>query len=329
MAPPCALGNFEHFGRQCDYMEPQCLTFYPLYKERVWGGRKLQTHFGRILPGENRVGEAWELVDREDEQSIVCEPEYHGATLHELWTRHRVEIFGDGYNSHRFPIIAKILDASDKVSLQVHPAPDRITHVREEAKAEIWYFLATEEGSGIYAGLKQGVTKQDFESAIVCGRVAELVHYISSRPHSHVLIPSGRLHAIGAGNVMFEIQQNSDTTYRVFDWNRIGLDGQPRQLHVEESLRSIDFNDFEPALGEDEGENLVNWDCFRVDRWLLTDGRPAHSKPRFSIFQVASGKVFFGDRLFGLGDLFLVPANWHSGFVRPCDGPATVLRTTL
>jgi mannose-6-phosphate isomerase len=310
-------------------MKSQCLTFHPLYKERVWGGRRLATHFGRNLPNENPIGESWELVDREDSQSIVCEPEFLGASLHDLWTDHRREIFGEGYDSFRFPIIAKILDATEVLSVQVHPAPDRLTHAEEEPKSEIWYFITADQGSCIYAGLKQGISREDFQSALASGRVSELLHQIPTRPHGCIVIPSGRLHAIGAGNVIFEIQQNSDTTYRVFDWNRLGLDGRPRELHVEESLRNIDFNDFEPALADCDAENLVDWHCFSVDRWALDSGRQANGERRFSIFQVAAGKVSFGDRIFRYGDLFLVPANYHLGSVKPVDGPATVLRTTL
>jgi mannose-6-phosphate isomerase len=310
-------------------MESHCLTFHPLYKDRVWGGRRLESHFGRKLPGELPIGESWELVDREDAQSIVREPEFRGASLHDLWTDHRGEIFGEGYDFFRFPIIAKILDASDILSVQVHPAPHRLIDPREEPKSEIWYIVAADEGSAVYAGLKQGVSREDFQSALTEGRVSELLHRIPSTPQSCISIPSGRLHAIGAGNVIFEIQQNSDTTYRVFDWNRLGLDGRPRELHIEESLRSIDFDDFEPALTECESETLVDWHCFRVDRWALDSNRQANADRRFSIFQVAIGKISFSGRIFGLGDLFLVPADSHLGTLAPVDGPATVLRTTL
>jgi mannose-6-phosphate isomerase len=310
-------------------MQSQCLTFHPLYKERVWGGRRLETVFGRNLPGKNPIGESWELVDREDAQSIICEDEFHGTSLHDLWTDLRREIFGEGYDFFRFPIIVKILDASDILSLQVHPAPHRLIHAQEEPKSEIWYFIAADEGSCIYAGLKQGVSREEFELALADGQISELLHNIPSRPHSCISIPSGRLHAIGAGNVIFEIQQNSDTTYRVFDWNRPGLDGRPRDLHIEESLRTIDFDDFEPALTPRDAENLVDWPCFSVDRWTLVSGRQAHAERRFSIFQVAAGKVSFGNRIFGHGDLFLVPADSHRRSLSPIDGPATVLRTTL
>jgi mannose-6-phosphate isomerase len=310
-------------------MNTECLTFQPLYMERVWGGRKLQTHFKRELPSVNPIGESWELVDREDAQSVVSEVEFSGVSLHELWVSQRTEIFGDGYDYPRFPILVKILDACDVLSVQVHPPAHRTIELLDEPKTEFWYFVATDEGAGIYVGLKKGTCKNDFESALASGTVADLLHRIPSREDDFIFIPSGRLHAIDAGNLLFEIQQNSDTTYRVFDWNRLGLDGKPRTLHVEQSLRCIDFGDLEPTLGRCENETLVACDYFRVDRWSLDQPRRANSETKFAIFQVVIGEVSFGERIFGRGDLFLVPAHSHMSPVTPHNGAATLLRITL
>jgi mannose-6-phosphate isomerase len=310
-------------------MSAECLTFQPLYMERIWGGRKLQTHFDRVLPSENQIGESWELVDREDAQSVVLEPEFRGVSLHELWVHHRREIFGDGYTSPRFPILVKILDCSDVLSVQVHPPADRTVELLDEPKTELWYFVAVEADAGIYVGLKSGTTRKDFESALASGAVADLLHRISTHQDAFIFIPSGRLHAISAGNLIFEIQQNSDTTYRVFDWNRLGLDGKPRAIHVEQSLRCIDFGDLEPALGQYEDETLVACDYFRVDRWSLDQPRQANSETKFAIFQVVTGEVSFGERIFRRADLFLVPAHSHLSPVIPHNGAATLLRTTL
>jgi mannose-6-phosphate isomerase len=310
-------------------MEAECLTFKPLYKERIWGGRKLETYFDRTLPSKDRIGESWELVDREDAQSIVSSSKYQGASLHEIWVNERRELFGEGYDSTRFPILVKILDASETLSLQVHPGRPGTTNLLAEAKTEFWYFVATGEGAGLYIGLKNGVEKKDFETALSTGEVLNLLHRVPSYPDGYIFIPGGRLHAIGAGNLLFEIQQNSDTTYRVFDWNRVGEDGEARQLHIEQSLRCIDFGDFEPALGQRATENLVACNWFSVDRWLLKQGRQANIEPRFAIFQVVAGTVSFGAQLFRRGDLFLVPASSHQSSVEPRDGEATVLRTTL
>jgi mannose-6-phosphate isomerase len=310
-------------------MNIECLTFHPFYFERIWGGRKLKAYFNRSLPDDVSIGESWEMVDREDVQSIVSSPKFQGASLHEIWTNYREEIFGAGYDSARFPVLIKILDASDVLSVQVHPPLHQIRDHLEEPKDEFWYFVAAEQGAGIYAGLKYGTRKSDFEAALTTGNVADHLHRIATKPGGFICVPSGRLHAIDAGNLIFEIQQNSDTTYRVFDWNRPGLDGRPRQLHIEDSLRCIDFDDFAPALSESDREALVAWQAFRVDRWRIDRPRQANAKARFSIFQVATGAVSFGNRIFRLADLFLVPAASHMGLVTPCGQTAVVLRTTL
>jgi mannose-6-phosphate isomerase len=286
--------------------------------------------FGRHLPTKNPIGESWELVDRPEAQSVVCEGKFSGTTLHELWTKHRSMIFGDGYDYERFPLLIKIVDASDALSVQVHPPVHRAIEPSEQPKTELWYFVATDEGAGIFVGLKDGATKVNFQSAVEEGTVEGLLHRIPTRPDSFMFLPGGRLHAIDAGNVLFEVQQNSDTTYRVFDWNRIGLDGRRRTLHVEQPLQCIDFSDFEPSLGEILNEKLVSRDFFTVDRWLLDQPRHADAEPKFSIFQVIRGTVSIDtSHEFRFGDLFVVPALCHRSLVASKNGIAAVLRTTL
>lgn len=310
-------------------MRSQFLIFKPLYMERVWGGRRLESLFARRLPGDAPIGESWELVDRPNEQSIVLEGEYNGLCLHDLWQTSRTELFGEGYKQERFPVLIKILDASQALSVQVHPPEHQAAALRGEPKSELWYFAEVTEDAGIYIGLKRGVTRGLFESALTEGTLARILHRVPTRTDGFVMIPSGRLHAIDAGNVIFEIQQNSDTTYRVFDWNRVGLDGKPRQLHVRESLASIDFEDHEPQLDEPQGEMLVDCAHFRVDRWLLNEAKSASTLPQFSIFQVVRGRVYIGNRGFNRGDLFLVPACEHEAKLRPENGSSVVLRTTM
>jgi mannose-6-phosphate isomerase len=307
----------------------ECLTFSPLYMERVWGGRKLHSLFRRTLPAGAIIGESWELVDREDTQSIVTSGQFKGLSLEELWTRRRPEIFGEGYSQPRFPILIKILDASHPLSIQVHPPPYQAANLDGEPKTEFWYFVDADPGAGIYVGLKRGTCREDFAVALDKGSVAELVHWAPTRPDCFILLPSGRLHAIDAGNVIFEIQQNSDTTYRVFDWNRPGLDGKLRKLQVPESLQSIDFDDFEPYCEEHLNELLIDCPHFRIDRWRFDMPRGANEEPKFSVFQVVQGAVEFGSRRFRRGDLFMVPASAHDGQVIPKNGSAVVLRTRL
>jgi mannose-6-phosphate isomerase len=172
------------------------------------------------------------------------------------------------------------------------------------------------------------VTREQFEEALQGGRVSELIHRIPTRVGEAFFIPSGRIHAIGAGNVIFEVQQNSDTTYRVFDWNRLGLDGKPRALHLHESLASINFNDPEPGVVEPQGEVLVMCPHFRVERWEFAGGdgpRTTGTEAAFAVFTVVSGKFICGGVEFKDGDFFLVAAR--SGL--DLRGNGTVLRTTM
>ena len=291
-------------------MEP--LTFTPLYMQRVWGGRELERVYGRSLPdAELPYGESWEIVDRENEQSVVDEGPLAGTTLHELWTNKRAEIFGEDCDGHpRFPLLIKVLDARDDLSIQVHPPLDRAAELGGEPKTEMWFIADCDAGAKLYVGLKRGVSRAQFEKAIADGTVADCVHAIEPRPGESIFIPSGRLHAIGAGFLIHEIQQNSDTTYRVFDWNRLGLDGKPRALHVAESLASIDFEDFEPGMDKAQGETLASCPFFRTERKALAAGQTiTNPQPgRFSILSVVDGELASaGGRTFGKGRFLLLP----------------------
>lgn len=287
------------------------ITFTPLYMERVWGGRELERVYHRNLPDPNKpFGESWEIVDRENAQSVVDRGSYTGSTLHDLWTNHREEIFGEEFLNHpRFPILIKVLDARDDLSIQVHPPAHLAEVLGGEPKTEMWYIADCEPGAKLYVGLKNGVTRDDFERSIAAGTVADRVHAITPEPGESIFIASGRLHAIGAGFLIHEIQQNSDTTYRVFDWNRLGLDGQPRELHVGESLASIDFQDVEPSMDLPVGDNLASCSYFKTDRKSLAVGQTIANPrdDRFSIISVVAGQLEGDGRRFGNGQFILLP----------------------
>lgn len=307
------------------------MTFKPEYMERVWGGREMERVYGRNLPDPVMpFGESWEIVDREEAQSIVDGGPFAGASLHDLWTQHREEIFGAGYEKHpRFPILIKILDARDDLSIQVHPPAQLAAQLGGEAKTEMWYIADCDPGAKLHVGLKNGVTQTDFADAIESGSVADCVHAITPQPGDSILIPSGRLHAIGAGFLIYEIQQNSDTTYRVFDWNRLGLDGQPRQLHVDQSLASIDFNDFEPEMDVPDGETLVNCEYFKIDKKSLMAGESIVNpySGKFSILSVVEGGLESGQgQRFCKGRFLLLPRD--AAPLRAV-GNSTVLQVTL
>jgi mannose-6-phosphate isomerase len=222
--------------------------FDPRFKERVWGGRRLETLYGKTLPSDRLVGESWEISDRPGDESVVSNGPLAGRTLRSLIEAESGDVLGDAAPTEqgRFPLLCKILDARERLSLQVHPPP-RAKHLGEP-KTEMWYIADADPGAELFVGLKPGSTRQTFERALAAGQVADCFHRIAVRAGDAMFLPSGRVHAIGAGLVIFEIQQNSDTTFRVYDWDRIGLDGKPRTLHVKESLDSIDFSDIEPGL---------------------------------------------------------------------------------
>lgn len=224
-------------------------TFEPRFKERVWGGRNLQRLYGKNLPSGKPIGESWEIADRPGDESIVVNGPLAGRSLHWLMEHHATEMLGGvPAPNGRFPWLIKLLDAQQKLSLQVHPPPIQAAKLRGEPKTELWFIADAAPGAELYVGLRRGIARAGFERKLEDGTVAECFHHIAVRAGDAMFLPSGRVHAIGAGLVIFEIQQNSDTTYRVFDWNRAGLDGNPRELHVAESLASINFADFEPAL---------------------------------------------------------------------------------
>lgn len=303
---------------------PEPITFEPLYMERVWGGRRLEELFGRPLPVGTPVGEAWEVVDRAEEQSVVDAGEHAGRTLHSLWTEDR-ELFGARARGERFPLLVKLLDASQTLSVQVHPPAAVASSLGGEPKTEMWVLLDTAPGAHLFAGLRAGVTREAFEAALAAGEdVSALLQRIDVAPGDVMFLPSGRVHAIGAGCVLTEIQQSSDTTYRVFDFNRPGLDGTPRELHVEQSLASIDWDDVEPPLVRPDGEALVRDELFEVDRFAIGDERAAAPDGECALVCGVDGDVACGSRTLPPGRWFLVPAGGP-----PLRGRSTVLRVLL
>jgi mannose-6-phosphate isomerase len=306
------------------------IVFEPLFMERVWGGRHLETVFGKRLPTRGRIGESWEIVDREEAQSVVHTGTLRGKTLHELWTDHRAEVFGSSApETPRFPLLFKLLDARERLSVQVHPPAAIAPELNGEPKTEMWFIVDNDGDGDVFAGLKKGVTREEFEGALHNGTVEEKIHRVPVKAGDAIFIPSGRVHAIGAGNVIVEVQQNSDTTYRVFDWNRIGLDGKPREMHIAESLRSIDFSDFEPELAERSGNLIIESDYFRVERVGFDGSAEALPPSEFAIFTCLRGAVECGSMQFGPGDFFFLPAAMENRELRSTKERTALLRTTI
>ena len=314
----------------------QPLVFQPIFMERVWGGRRLESLYGKRLPPAVRIGESWEIVDRPEAQSVVHEGRFRGLTLHALWRKHREEIFGhvpDGPEARtggsRFPILAKLLDAQENLSLQVHPPAAIAEELGGEPKSEFWYIADATPKAEIFAGLKKGSTRGAFVKALKQGKPDSHAHQISVGPGDAIFLPSGRLHAVGAGNLIVEIQQNSDTTYRVYDWDRAEKGGKARKMHIAEALQCIDFSDREPPLLKQKGEILVRHSLFEIEKWLLPKEREIAPSGSFAIVVCLTGALECAGVQFKPGDFFLVPAQLEDRLLRPTGEDTSLLRVTM
>ena len=209
----------------------------------MWGGRRLGTVLGKPIGDGDHYAESWEIVDHGADQSVVADGPLAGTTLHELVTQHGPELFGRHHPQPQFPLLFKFLDCQLTLSVQVHPndAQARKLTPPDLGKTEAWVVLAAEPGSKIYAGLKPGVDRASSNASSPPARATHCLHQLEPRVGDCMFIEAGTVHALGAGLVIAEIQQASNTTFRLFDWNRLDRDGKPRPLHIEESLDTIDY----------------------------------------------------------------------------------------
>lgn len=316
------------------------LAFTPIFKERVWGGRKLESLFAKNLPPEVPIGESWEITDRPEGVSVVANGPLAGANLRTLIERYGAMILGhEPAHGERFPWLVKILDASEDLSLQVHPPAHLAPQFRGEPKTEMWYVVDARENALFHVGLKPGVTRAEFESRTRDGSVAQCFHRNPVKRGDAMFLPSGRVHALGGGNVIFEVQQNSDTTYRVFDWNRRGLDGKPRELHLEQAFASIDFQDTLPGLIPEAWSRtgldtcvrpLVRHPLFSIDlvRYTASGSTPLDASIGPRVLGCVSGRMTVsggGERaVAGPGGFILLPAAGRD-YVIETDADTEVL----
>jgi mannose-6-phosphate isomerase len=249
--------------------------------------------------------------------------------LHELWTQNRDEIFGDVPDAPRFPLLLKLLDAHDKLSLQVHPPEKVAKRLGGEPKTEFWYVAATNPGANLYIGFREAITRDQFEKTLRDGTAADYVHKIRVKPGDAAFLPAGRFHALGAGNLLIEIQQNSDTTYRVFDWNRVDDKGRQRQLHIDLALQSIDFDDVRPRLLQPEGELLLHHDLFEIQKWNLDSPREIAPRGQFAIVCCLTGSFRGGGVDLMPGEFLLIPAQLQERQLHPRVDGTTLLRVMI
>jgi mannose-6-phosphate isomerase len=305
------------------------LVFEPIFMERVWGGRRLESLYGKRLPPAVPIGESWEIVDRPEAQSVVHNGPLRGATLHELWRDYRSGIFGNISDTPRFPLLIKLLDAEENLSLQVHPPEPIAEKLGGESKTEFWYITNAAPGARVYAGVKTRTTRDSFSRALEAGGVDEHVHAIDVATGDAIFLPSGRMHALGGGNVLVEIQENSDTTYRIYDWGREKSGMPAREMHIAEAMQCVDFKDVEPSLVSPQGETLVRNELFEVQKWNLTGARELAPPGQFAIACCLSGKVRCGEVELSPGQFFLVPAVSADRDLKALEDETSLLRITI
>ena len=289
--------------------------FEPIYQERVWGGDMFSRFLGRKSLPYDKIGESWDIVDRENLSSKVINLGKEKLPLRALIESNPENILGRNWKKDdKFPILVKWLDCSDRLSLQVHPPTSIAKSLNGEPKTENWYIANANPNAGLFAGLKNGTTKEDFAKSLKNGQAEKYCHRIESKRDSSILIESGRIHAIDSGNLILEIQQNSDTTYRVYDWDRDGLNGKPRELHLEQSMKSIDFEDYEPNLlntTKDIGiETIAHCKEFRIRKCNLNPKDLIHLKDEnidCLLIHVVEGSIMVGDEQINLGEHGLCP----------------------
>jgi mannose-6-phosphate isomerase len=321
-------------------MDP--LVFEPYLRPQVWGGRRLGDQLGKALPGGGTYGEAWELSGHPHHVSRVAEGPFKGIGLNDLCSKHGREIFGKA-RSGPFPLLIKLLDCHDWLSIQVHPTDAIAEQLRpgELGKTEAWIVLGVQPEGKIYAGLKPGVNRAVLTKHLEAGTTDQCLHAFTPKPGDCIFLPAGTVHAVGGGIVMAEVQQTSDATFRLFDWNRLGTDGKPRALHLEESLASIDWQagPVHPVVGKPltdlpagiTGEHLVNCPFFQLTRYRLAQNATLPAGAGISIWMVLAGDAELSQasgpyrRRFRQGETVLIPTSagvcrWASR-----DGEAALL----
>lgn len=256
------------------------LKFHPLLKRLRWGGRRLGDVLGKPIGAEADYAESWELCDHGDDQTLVADGALAGWSLGRLVRERPVELLGRHAGARQFPLLIKFLDAHDRLSVQVHPDDEQASRLDagDRGKTEAWVILAADAGSCLFAGLKRETTAGALRRALQQGSVETCLNRIEVAAGDCLFIPAGTVHAIGEGILLAEVQQASDVTFRLFDWNRVGGDGRPRTLHVDESLACIDFargpvGVVQPvARHQDDGllESLVACPFFSIRRHTIS-----------------------------------------------------------
>ena len=310
------------------------LKLHPILKRIRWGGRRLGTALGKPLGPEADYAESWEIADHGDDQSVVSCGLYAGATLNHLVRTQAAELFGRdaGRFPAQFPLLIKFLDANDRLSIQVHPNDGYACEYdpTENGKTEAWVIISAEPGSRLFAGLKPGVDEQTLRDAITNNRLEQCLHSFEVSAGDCVFIPAGTIHAISEGILLAEVQQQSDLTFRLHDWGRVGTDGKPRPLHIEDAIRCTDFergpihcSQPKPLDGVNGGEEVVHCAYFTIRRYSGSGNVTIPDDNRFHVLMGLAGashvEAADTDESLTLGDTILLTASRETTSVHRSD----------
>jgi mannose-6-phosphate isomerase len=310
-------------------MDP--LVFEPYLRPQVWGGRGLGQYLGKALPEEGNFGESWEISDQPLHVSRVAEGPLQGALLTEIWAEHSAELSGHRPASppERFPLLIKYLDCRELLSIQVHPNDELAAEWTQgdSGKTEAWVVIQADPAARIYAGLRPGTTREDLERRLDDGTLPECLHSFVPRRGDCIFLKAGTVHAVGGGVVLAEVQQSSDATFRLWDWDRVGVEGKPRPLHRQEALASIDWtvgpvNPVQPVEPRStpeiprgvRGEGLVACRYFFLNRFHLGQAMEVPFPKQLSIWMLLEGEAQLScesgyTRRLRQGETVLVPAS--------------------
>ena len=318
------------------------LTFRPVYKDYIWGGTRIITKFGRRMP-PGIYAESWEVSTRPEGMSVVADGPLAGTTLQSLVDTHGAALMGTRVGSGPFPLLVKLIDSRERLSVQVHPDDAAAARHGGEAKTEMWHVLDAAPGAQVFAGFRPGTGKREMETAIRNARFEDVLATVPVSPGDTVFVPGGRVHALDAGLLILEVQQNSNTTYRLYDWGRVGHDGRPRETHVAQALRVIDWNDTGspkampsvlPCPAPNHRELLVESPYFRIERLgLRSEFVEADDPGGFRVLFVAAGTLRMdwpqGSSRTAAGTSVLIPAGLRGLRLTPDTGAVSLIRASI
>ena len=305
------------------------LRFKPTFREYIWGGRRLGERLNKPIGAGEHYAESWEIVDHGEDQSIIAFGPYTDWPLRQFVLEHPRELFGQHPDFERFPLLFKFLDASRKLSVQVHPNDEQGKQLEppDLGKTEAWVIINADDDSELYAGLEPGCDREALAKAVAQGHIEQCLHSLKPQNGDCLFIPAGLVHALGSGLLVAEIQQSSDTTFRLFDWNRVGTDGKPRPLHMEQALKTIDYRlgPAQPQIPEKTSHpdcsRLVACDKFVLDRWQSQATVQVGGDDRFHIIAVLEGSLVVtndpAEQPLGLGQTMLIPAASETCELQP------------